>query len=1207
GMPMGINLLTEREGIAVRLGGAVFIVHPNLHNTAYTDVSPPSLTRTINDQSSTVKSVSQREISTPATYFPPVHSTREAIKSAKRETQLAPRREGKCTYMIIDPNLLLKDPNDAPHVKRVFQTISGLAQSQDFYITSDNRGNVVVIALTQRAGGSLARWANATFDSTGQRANILLGNGELRKSTNSLVINGYPNIEELDNIREIGSNKREIRVRNSDFHSLSSGRDSTLFQFRSRRDQQNPDFLQIRITPEIQLKVGGGPDRLIGYEQELEDLREATSSSSETRLSILKGNAGTGKSRLLHELVSRNPSSIVLSLDPAGQHIQGDALVTVANQLAKTLKSKLSTNEKRSSQIAPLLEFYDNGEIYKLAKAQKDPDDVVTICLNALKAYESKEGGFTLVLDDVHHTDRHSDIHLMKLINSFLDQSSGKAILAMRPEERFHSKVQMALESTIQSIFTNKSGRGKYVKHISLIDNDGKPKLDLSDTQTAHDYVFYSLPEERRTNPDNGEPRSLGDWPKQLGEIANTAFEFTTYINAILEKPDLYLIVGKEQIDLQPEALTRIKDISGDLTIYHTERVATDLSPGSRKLLECIALVGDKVPIGKLLGFTRKILPGTITKELEELTEKGFLIDKGEARYRFWHETIRDAVLSGMDSKSRKELALQLHDAFKGEERLSHDNRLALLQHAAGSQQEDETRYWTTYGSTANEALEDATTKGTYGKGFGLAMTILDDLNPDVPSTVTRAIEKMKKGAKTSEEIKNFIVRALVSTVYNGVYLGRTQKAYEAIEALEKIATHRPGSVNFKMIYLLGFEAAYITTDLEKLEEFELKLKEKTDLKTSNPKKQLLIDLKFAYKIAAAKTHNFAECQKVCEENPEIMQSFSEDPNSDDSTEIRRLIYRIRLEQSKVNLAKNGVDEDVITDPSLLSQAQSNELFALLENLAPQEEKRRRDPSSFRPIDELFLLDQVAQTKSHLGHWDAACDDFKEIWRIAMQMEIYTQAARAAKLRGDMEVMQGLSQIKGSTKDQKGYVIPFPNGIILRKKILQAINTYTEEGLSALKNVDENNQYNFILRIQRIRAIGILALSYENEIKVAKSSNPTDTEHLARIQSELAPHIATAMEDLSVLEEEPWKQAAQGNGEAPYYVSPYANIIVNCADQLEIESIPEEDRSTSLYLSPEAIQKGLEYFDSKTMHDNIGESLRKARSLINASLRQSIV
>ena len=198
-MPIGINMATNKEGIAVRLGGAVFVIHPTLHDTGPNNVDSPSLTKTTPGGVDTTTTVTAGEMDTPPSYFAPTYSSREAIESARKESLQTPRRDGRCTYMTIDPNLFLRSPDESINAKRVFQTISGLATSQDFYITSDNRGNIVIIALTQRAGGSLARWANATFACTNNRANIFLGNDNLTQTETGLIIANYLRTEELDN------------------------------------------------------------------------------------------------------------------------------------------------------------------------------------------------------------------------------------------------------------------------------------------------------------------------------------------------------------------------------------------------------------------------------------------------------------------------------------------------------------------------------------------------------------------------------------------------------------------------------------------------------------------------------------------------------------------------------------------------------------------------------------------------------------------------------------------------------------------------------------------------------------------------------------------------------------------------------------------------------------------------------------------------
>ena len=323
-------------------------------------------------------------------------------------------RLGPCSYLVISLNVF----NKGTYNKKILNHLAVLSQSRDYRINFDQMGNLIMLALHERAAGRLLIWGSALRKITRGSANLMFGKGEIVTSDkDNLVIDNY--------LTQMGNNfLQDLGEKHPDFYStdfylqkMRGTRDETLARV-GKADRQIMGFVPIEVIKKVEYSVGGGPDRLIGYEQEFAELRNAINPRSRTKLIFLEGSAGTGKSRLINEVTIDTPNVIKISIDPAGRNITGFSLVDFTEQLTQFIRYSLTIGNKDEipAPLRIILDFNEKNENAKILAANRNPELVCSYCRDALLSLEEEIGQFTLLIDDIHHNDRHSDGNTMKII-----------------------------------------------------------------------------------------------------------------------------------------------------------------------------------------------------------------------------------------------------------------------------------------------------------------------------------------------------------------------------------------------------------------------------------------------------------------------------------------------------------------------------------------------------------------------------------------------------------------------------------------------------------------------------------------------------------------------------------------------------------------------------------------------------------------------
>lgn len=1106
----------------------------------------------------------------------------------------------QCTYLIIDLPSLLKDPQKKPAVDKILANLASLAISEDFCISLDQDGHLLLINRSQRSGSRIAVIASDIEKSTGGKVNMLVGEGSFSKENQKFDMSNYPAASTLAAWKKESANDPRTRI-TAETETAILGRDSTTAEFQTE-DTTGSEFLILKDVKRRAKLRHGGPDRYIGDKKDLEKAQKAAHPTSPTRLMIINGGAGSGKSRLADEILKDYPNALVHSIDASGENIPGAALADLVVAISNTLEAKIP--EEKKAKLAGTLEylksFADKSEDQRIEEAKR-PQKLVEMCLRGLKVLEDTCGKFIFTLDDAHHMDSHSEPHITTLIEQFLAQSKSKVLLMRRPEEIYHSQHQKNLATNIRQQHGKNNGENP-VEIINLEeDKDGKkvPKLNIHDQEIAKEYAFHSLPEALRMNNELNPPiaRDLGTWPQELAMRCKTPFDFTSLLNSLIEDPQKYFDIGSDTISLSQAALEELTAHKDNLS-YHQNRVRKLKGP-ARGILQSIAILGSKLTIQNIIAIAKDIQGvegAAVNQAIEDLKQGGYLLIDDDGKLAIQHDDYKNIALSALTKAEKPKLILNLYQRFKKEPNIHNDRLFGLLAEVSDNAaiSGPNKPFWDEYMARANQSFDEAEKENAYGRGYSIAMTILGDTKERGTTSLGMALDKLEKGGadtqKVPPQIKNLLTKALFAKVKNGLNLGQLQKVTEAIGSLEKV-----GADNLLTeAYLYGFRAAYVQLDTEAMKKYFAEATKRPDLSV---KDRLYMAIRLNFTKARTKK-DFDRLLQTIELSPEAV-----------GAEFARLTESIKYEKIRLHLENDlKVDSDVVLNPGHLRAEETAEFEAIYQNLNTMNQERLQDPDKFDAIQTLQLLGQLAELKAFLGDYQGASSDFSEVWRLAQQKQIPTAALRAAKIKGDIEIMLAVSQVEKTPTGREAKSIH--DGQIIRKNALKAIQTYTENGYNVLEKVESTNSYQLLIRGQRLRGISTMILSYENEIAAS--------EDLDEIKTALIPHLKTAIADFKFINQSPeWKGifTNPGSEEYSYYLTSSMGHVLQAIEDLKTDErelgieIPNVlDPTNYPGFATTNLYGALDH--SNPMQDNVGEvDMRKIPGLakvINLGGRSAI-
>ncbi len=1094
-------------------------------------------------------------------------------------------RLGPCSYLTINTNIF----KDETMSREVLAHLSVITQSKDFVVDFDQMGNMVILALQERSVGRLAIWASALQKLTGSKAHMLFGKGNIvSANAYDLVMDNYLTLRGNTHFQLLGEEKPKLYSTDYYLTNMRGTRDQTIVLF--ERGKQERGFIPINVVKRVEFASGSGPEKMIGYKEEYNGIRSALNPMSDCRLVFIEGSAGTGKSRIIHEITSELPNAVKISVDPAGRNITGFTLVDFAAQLGEDIKARYESGRAIPQRIRLLLNFNDRSENDKLLEANRSPETISIFCEEALACLEEEFGPYTLIVDDIHHIDRLSDGHIMNLLEdvSTKKTSNSKAAGLRRPGSSYASSAQENLKITVGNSVT-----------VSLEDEDGKPKLGFSSKEIADEYILYSpLMRRIRNNPETGEHRTIGDWGKELGNKCSTPFEMTSYLQGIQDSPE-HLIVDKGTIELTPKGREKMhKSLGQEMIIYHLERMRVGrmkLSAESMRVLQTFALVGFRYSFKEYLEQFMELAfgyPAEKTRSiLQELQMKGYLVTEkkviysGESddemepltSYRIWHENLRDIVLRHtMDDKGREEIATRVYKAAAELKLVSDDQLFSLMHYAAHNKFLNEHDFWGDYMNYANRTLKDAKRNNLYAQGYNVATMILDELDaeentsPEQSSTMAKALTELTYGEKLPGGFKEFIINTLKAIAHHGYYVGEMEKVHEAISVMERIQEQFPDdSLGMSDLYEIGFDAAYFQYDRTALMEYFKKMQE-----AGVDGEKLKV-----YALRAAYIH------RQTEECLRIIESYGD---AELPIEVERLKYRIELQDIYDELVGAGIDGDAAYSGLDLTPEQTRRVWIVRtamdkfrQKFAAASKEKEVKAKRNHPILELSLLDIEGDAAAFLGIYSHAIKSFSEIWRLSMQMEIPRQALFAAKRKGDLEIMQAV-------------VLEHAGKMTASQKFLRsAIYTYTEEGYNVAKKMTDTMWLD-LFHIQRLRAVSMYLESIVKELSASARVAPAENNN-----QDIKTLIEMALVDIEAIEKsdsakdlpgEFFDKSEGDEYEDCYYVTPYISSLRYCLGKLGYESMMQTEPYK--FESAGCVQAG-RFYSKQFKEDKMGELNRK--------------
>ena len=1098
--------------------------------------------------------------------------SRASYEVAKDDVVNIPRK-GSCTYMLLEDTfadqlmaLRAKADSEEPDGKKeqdlmlVLKQISHIFRSANFHISRYGRF-LVIVNTSERGGSFLTSMAKGLEKSTEGKTLSVIGKGEIihKNRGKKYEIKGFMGTqlgaEELSNLPN--GTYIQSAMYNSETQRLT-GRDGGQHITKTEASLNRNLLRVIEHIPFVKLKIGG-PDVLVGCKEELPRMNELLNDAT-TRLIIVKALAGMGKSALLDEVEKTHPSMVTTSIDPSQSHIQGGGLVRVLEQIIGHVERNKEEGDTDPC-FALLDEFQNKSGDKKITEAQKTPQELTALCIQALEYLHGKLGPLQLIIDDLHHIDNHSDSHVWDIIGHLATGSGGdKAVVAHRPEETGITDSRRKVMNLI-----GKQG-------VRSVNVNGP---DFGDRAILEEWIMHSLPENVR----EGNHLAGEEWETLGKRAGNFPLAMVTYMDEMLlqeqeawkQRKVSVLRISEGEIRLSSECLASLleKIPSGsDLDRYY-EAKQDKLPTHLQNFMQSIALLGGTVSEAQITAICSAMGQPVTPDEIKDvLIAQKYLVQTVDGKkYSFKHQTISETVIDSMESVARVDLAFKLYKSFKKDQSIAEDVKLRLLHIVAPHVKADNKSFWAEYSERVNASLDSISESNSYEHGHALTVTVLGDckkleaLPPNQGTAIQQTVTKLRteENAVVSPEMGSMVVKSLMGLGRDAMMVGQLNEAGLALKFLEEIAKKNPPFIeDMKAVYLLELQYFYVTKDGEGMSHlYENKLNNGADLE---PAERAVYEIQIAYRANVEGTlPNVGAITEVYDRDMEACPEIKnpDHPHHKQFLEILRLTQgRIPFEVIKhhiVHREGKKFDEDVMYQPKALTSEQIKQLGDIEQSLELLFAKRKQDPTIFTPYGEMGLLDLNAEVKAMLGNYPEAISAASEFWRQANHMGMHEEAARAAKIKGDVQMIQGL----------------LSSHQINRERVLEAIRTYGEEGIKSLAGVEEKTFNKLALRVQRIRAVGVLSESYLQEIET-RVPQIGEREQMKNVLKE---HLGVAFEDFKYISEEFPGRAR--SGEIQYYLMSYMGYVMQAASEFDIR--PSYDINDSPYANPDNFSSGCSY------------------------------
>jgi hypothetical protein len=1149
----------------------------------------------------------------------PFPTKEELLKAEALQLSKIPRK-GPSNYLVVDIRSIA-----TPEIFTQIIDIIGAFGSDNTQIYPFN-GSLVATNISERAGTSIKELLRTISEATGSKAVQYYDRGDIKGSKHGLYIEGFPSQEKLDEIYQhsINSHRVGINAFLSDelAERVNIGRDASRITMETTQTSMEGLSEITEVNDKIGLNDEGGPDRVIGKEKERQELKEATAPTKQTpRLIIAEGEKGDGKSCLIEEL-RKMRKSISVQFNPEKTNSSYAQLQAFAIQAAiglkeykvrieeiikkPDIKDDLATLQWELDQITPLTDF---ATAPTLPTNDDEAQELVEKILSALLTQESA----LLIIDDYHHIDPDSEKCIVSLLERFLGSSNNKVLISTRSEPQETTPAQRAY---LESIAAKKFGLKKveilpthFLQELEALEDSDDPTLS-----TAYQYIFYSIPPEKRMISGTDKPKTLGQGVRELAEGSGSPLEMVTYLIALKHDFDRNFIVTADTIDIRQEAIDRLKDEGGgwDMRTLNAKEVSEKLTPQQRQFLACISMIGSEASAENLETIAREILGMNTAGLIAELREKKFLkatklnAEGRISHFKIRHDTLRQAILEGFTDESKIKMGPKLFNKLKDRTDIPDEIKFSLLQYGvAGANVTKHKKFWKQYIEYADLTLEEATENHQNSKAFHLSGEILGNI--DDPKGELETVLPLLRGniqiPKQYVPLAKLVVKALITSAKSGLQIGKFDNVYKVVETLETIHHFHSDDTNFQMdineIQRIAFEAAYAEGNPEMLERF----------KSASPSEEqaLMQKLKQRYR-----TSERAEGAEKLTMIKELLAYYDEmefdallDASPEETKRVERLHERIQIQATMLERKSRLTFDD---DIELQIYGFSAEEIAKLEQIKRNTEYLRaaleRNPKLLEDIDKLNLSIQEGDLAALTGDTDQALLSLTEGLRTARKMENYHVAFTLVKKIGDLQVIKGLSkQDEDDIQRLQRSDAPDPQWFD------KAIDSYSQ-GLTLLKVLgNETSEHNLFLRIQYLRAIAKKCQVYTKRLTTLQKTQE-DQGILAKMEKEMTTLMESAFEELKFLEDSsafgPALDDPDAGPEIAYYMTSSIGYVLNFKKTLdkirlrvEEDTIIPDNLKEFRSMKEETIESGMK-FGYALENDNLEENTDKQTGLKHA-------
>ncbi|MBT4917126.1 AAA family ATPase, partial [Candidatus Peregrinibacteria bacterium] len=538
--------------------------------------------------------ITQASHTTTPKRFPAIHATVPSVMNTQARPEIPNNRS--CTFLIIDINKLAGDEKS---VQAIAEVTSRLSRSKDFQFTTDQDGNLVIIALAERAGGVLGgRWAKSIEEATNGTANMYLGFGTIKQEEGATVIEQYPTKERRETWQSMPPT---IYTDTKQAENLGSGRNASLYQLEfGPTDQEG-----LSIVSKVERGAKKEALNVIGRDEIIARILKILSSEHPARALVFNGVAGVGKTTILEEIERLIPSTVLIRMDSTGEGLPGEGIIQFSEELATVMVDRLSPQmqEQYAKVLEHLYEFTNKPVHEKLdvASSRTETSLLKNTCLEALKILEIAQGAFPLIIDDTHHIDRASDDSLMEMAYEFNTESDSKVVVSQRHEERFRAEAQRTFVKKVNALRSRNTGLGEDGEERENVETILVEILDFTNPEIAKPYAKRFVPKELLTDASTGKPREIGDWILELAKGTGMPITMDDRLIQLASNPRNF-IPGEDEIGASPEVIAEIlveAKKHSDLGVLLARRIEK-LDPNNALAFQLLAIPQRTIKSGDL-------------------------------------------------------------------------------------------------------------------------------------------------------------------------------------------------------------------------------------------------------------------------------------------------------------------------------------------------------------------------------------------------------------------------------------------------------------------------------------------------------------------------------------------------------------------------------------------------------------------------------